>query len=230
MPCITRWPPGGDCCQVGAGADVLIWSANQSRSITGGALVGIKNTYTAMGLTVHEGPVEFSGNIHDYFLIHWLAANSDPPWWDAITEGEWSGRFHLTCDAGASLTGTLEYVNNLSGLTGVTVNPGFFAGFPHNGGSVEDDDLTAGVGFFNLAGTSGIHGGTTLSKTLNDNGIYLKDEPWLARSTMGQIDFVVSGTAGYVLTNAEGFGWVNIFGTGGDGNTYLQNLYTVPIA
>jgi hypothetical protein len=214
---------------VGAGADVLIWSANQSESIVGGALTGIKNTYLLMGVEVDEGPVEFTGNIHDYSLIHWLAASSDPPWWPAITSGEWTGRLHITCQAGASLNSTRQYVNSLSGLTGCTVNPGFYAGFPHNGGTVESDDLTAGVSSFNVGGASGIHGGTTLSKSLNDNGIYLKNEPWLARSTMGQIDFVVSGSGNYVRSDAPGFGWVSIFGTGGPGNVFLQNMYTVPV-
>jgi hypothetical protein len=202
-----------DCC---CGGDrVLMWDSNNSALAASLGLSDLAAIYTGMGLTV-DSSSSWTTDINDYRLIHWFFPTSDPTWWSAISGGTWNGRICMCVEHNllGLHTATIAYVAGKSGVTGLTVTGGAYATSPNIDGTIETDDLTAGMtaGFY-VNQTSKVAGGTTLSFTNFEN------EPWLARNTSGTIDFVVAGNADHATNGGGPIDYPEFF----------ENLYLVSI-
>jgi hypothetical protein len=201
------------------GNRVLIWLDNTLSGVSAIELAGI---YTAMGIPV-DFDTTWTGDLSDYWLIHWPDAISDPVWWPFIVSGTWTGRLNLTCDGdpgGGFAASTVNYVNGLSALTGVSAT---IDSLDTALGGVDSptiaNALTAGQAVLRHDLVSQLSGGTVLSRTVTGS------HPWLCRNTKttadGTIDFVISADAAYMADGGVAF----------PTNTrFFQNLWNVPLS
>lgn len=202
----------GGCCI----KKVLLWNTNCNVFATG--LSEAKTMFTANGIAADKS-ADYNGNIDDYSLIIWAMAESDPPWWAAISGRTWAGRFHITAEFGGvtgGFTATRNYVNSKSGLHGITVSNDLLfpsAGCNANVDPVEAHQLTDGVTTITHAASASVTGGTALSKT--------SVNAWIAQNKAGLIDWVVAGDSNHVTDNCGGVAALNA--------TFLKNLYNKPI-
>lgn len=185
---------GGRCCCKGI---LLLWDADHTVLPPGGSQMShMVEYYQSIGIKV-DNQDTWTETLDDYPLIIWPQAGIDPPWWDEISEGTWSGRFHITAEASFADAG---YVDGKSEITGINVIFAEIDPFCAHLGTVEVDDLTNGMTDFMYALTSKVSGGTTLSKTVTGA------HPWIARNKSGNIDWVVAGDVNHLnnVCNSEG--------------------------
>ena len=194
---------------------VLIWRAN-SHASWGGTLIGLQAIYENMGLTVHTHS-NWSGTLSDYSLIHFPVAISDPSWWSQISGNTWRGRLHMTAEnnnAGTFDT-SITYVDGKSGITGMGIFGDTINFLCSHNGTVEADDMTAGVTLIKYSLTSRVTSGTPLSKASGNT--------WLARNkpSGSNIDFIVSGDVNHMDDTCAGVIAAN--------TKLLENMFTVPV-
>jgi hypothetical protein len=209
--------PSCGCC---VPLKVLIWHANHG--YTGSTYSDLVSVYTGLGVTVNTLTSLGSHTLSEYALIHWFIAASDPPWWSEITGNTWSGRLHLTAEHNGEpivfpgLITSINYVNALSSLTGISVTGDAIDPTCSHDGTVETDDMTAGLSVLKYTYTSRVSGGTTLSKTGGGDA-------WIARNkpSGSNIEYIVSGDANH---GVDGCSVANT-----DNAALFQNMWTVPV-
>lgn len=104
------------CC---CGKRVLLWRTN-ILSVPS-TFVDLIAAYEDMGLIVDTDST-WTGDIHDYHLIFFLIAESDPTWWSTVTGGDWTGRVVMTAEhSGIPSQPSIDYVNSKSGITGISI-------------------------------------------------------------------------------------------------------------
>lgn len=204
------WYP---CC---CGGKVLIWTDNTEFLV---GIIDVTAVYTAMGLTVHTAS-NWSGNLHNYDLIIWPIALSNPSWWNLITNNEWSGRLHITAENGGVFDASIAYVDGLSSLTGISVIDIDIPQGCSFDGTVETDDLTNGLSVFKYADTSYVSGGVILSKT--DPASSDPGQNWIARNKPigSNIDFVIAGDSDHLSDNCSIMS---------NNDLFFENMWNVPV-
>ncbi len=196
--------PGGD--------SVLFWNIdNLALNVTYDDLIAV---YEDQMITVDDD-TSWSTDIDDYRLILWPTAKQNPTWWSSISDGTWCGRLFMTAEGDTEDVSdvSINYIDGKSSLTGIGMTAANNAG----NGSVETDDLTAGMGSsFDLNNGSTTDGGTVLSITTIDSAeILTRNKP------AGQfIDFVICGDSAMMTDD------VGAFPTN---EPFFQNLYDVVI-
>jgi hypothetical protein len=194
------------CCK----KKVLLWLTNNLGPI--GTYSDLTTVYTDMGKTVDDNTT-WSGVLDDYSLIHFPIALSDPSWWGSISGGTWAGRLHITAENNTSYAGSVTYVNGKSGITGISVTGDSIDAVCDHDGTAESDPMTSGLSLIKYAFTSQVASGTTLSKTVTGS------HPWLARNTVGSIDFIVAGDANHAADSC------NV--ANGANKALFQNMYNL---
>lgn len=214
---------GASCCCDTVG-NVLIMNSNNSGA--SGPLINLQDVYADLGATVDVVEEGDSPNMLAYRLIFLLVPDSDlvADIWDPIEDGagEVSGGVNarvviLTPGTGPHAAGSRTYINSKTGVHGVTITntPGAGSLFD---GTVETDDLTAGqTPVLKYGGAFSTSGGTALSKRAAGDTAD-PGNPWIARNTVGWVDFVVAGSS-------AAFSDVTV----ADNIVFLTNLLTVDI-
>lgn len=216
------WKP---CCCPGPAKRVLMWNANkQFVPVDDGGAQARDFFRFNMGLRTDDF-TEFSGNIHDYQLVIWGAATSNPSWWASITNNSWHGRLVISAENLTEFPESVAYVNGLQGTTGIGIlgdtlddprPPCFYSG------PVLPDPLTQGFGVLLYHRTSQTVGGTSLALVRPISGIV----PWIARNKPAgsNRDFVVAADIDWYVYRPTCDSWPFP-----ENHEFLRNLVTVPI-
>lgn len=177
------------------GSKVLVWDGYHSID---GDLGGPLKTYlTGEGYTVDDISTYTTGTIQDYGTIFWLLPHTDvsaEDWLSTILAGPWAGRIVIAGESDGNLAsamhGVSDFINSiiLQPELGMTIVPDSIdGGLVNHPANTVSDPLTSGVSGFLYFSTSTVSSGTVLFTTVTGS------QPFVARHTFENIDFVLSG-------------------------------------
>lgn len=205
------------CCCCGSSSlpatKVLLWNTNNEGF---GGLNSVKAVYDTFGV-VADLSTTWSGILSDYGLIIFLAPISDPSWWGQISGATWTGRILLAGEF-QDFTGTNNFVNSKTGLSGLTLTPQApspAAGCSSEEATVTAHALTTDTNRLFFADSSSISGGNTLYTSP------FLSLPIIQQNRVGDIDWVVSGDSSCFADHCPSAAAQNA--------QFLCNIYKYPL-